>query len=155
MLNFVYLRSFRLIVLHFLAWFMHCQQGGEVWAWNGLLDAFRRSQVVSSHFWALVCTGLTGQGQRSDRSECWSCAHVGHRSERWWWPVWPVWDDVVAAALFSSSLHAFIQGEVHWFRGSLHVCRGALCGFSSLVLVVCALCFSFVLSQMCRAVALA
>jgi hypothetical protein len=33
---------------------------------------------------------------------------------------------VVAAALFSSGvLHAFIQGELHWFRGSLHVCRGS------------------------------
>jgi hypothetical protein len=39
-------------------------------------------QVVSSHFWALLCTGLTGQGHRSDRSECWSCAYVGHRSDR-------------------------------------------------------------------------
>jgi hypothetical protein len=27
-------------------------------------------QVVSSHFWALVCNGLTGRGHRSDRSEC-------------------------------------------------------------------------------------
>jgi hypothetical protein len=32
---------------------------------------------------------------------------------------------------------------------------GALCGFSSFGLVVCALCLSFVLSRMCRAVALA
>jgi hypothetical protein len=32
---------------------------------------------------------------------------------------------------------------------------GALCGFSSFVLVVRALCLSFVLSRMCRAVALA
>jgi hypothetical protein len=37
-------------------------------------------QVVSSHFWALLCTGLTGQGHRC---ECWSCAHVKHRSDRW------------------------------------------------------------------------
>jgi hypothetical protein len=41
-------------------------------------------QVVSSHFWALVWTGLTGRGHRSDRSECWFCAHVEHRSDRWW-----------------------------------------------------------------------
>jgi hypothetical protein len=32
---------------------------------------------------------------------------------------------------------------------------GALCGFSSFGLVVCALCLSIVLSRMCRAVALA
>jgi hypothetical protein len=41
-------------------------------------------QVVSSHFWALVCIGLTDQGHRSGRSECWPCSHVGHRSDRWW-----------------------------------------------------------------------
>jgi hypothetical protein len=51
----------------------------------------------------------------------------------WWAPVWPVvvtgltgqsWADAVA--LFSSSgLHEFVQGELHWFRGSLHVCRGS------------------------------
>jgi hypothetical protein len=27
-------------------------------------------QVVSSHFWALLHTGLTGRGHRSDRLEC-------------------------------------------------------------------------------------
>jgi hypothetical protein len=36
------------------------------------------------------------------------------------------------------------------------MCAGeALCGFSSFVSVVCALCLSFALSRMCRAVALA
>jgi hypothetical protein len=45
-----------------------------------LLSAFRRFQVVSSHFWALLHTGLTGQVERSDRSECWSYAYVAHRS---------------------------------------------------------------------------
>jgi hypothetical protein len=42
-----------------------------------------RFQVVSSYLWALLCTGLTGHGHRSDRCECWSCAHVGHWSD-WW-----------------------------------------------------------------------
>jgi hypothetical protein len=40
-------------------------------------------QVVLSHFWALLHTGLTGQGHRFDRSECWPCSYVGHRSDRW------------------------------------------------------------------------
>jgi hypothetical protein len=40
---------------------------------------------------------------------------------------------VVAAALFSSGvLHAFVQGELHWFRGSLHVCRGSSLWFFEL-----------------------
>jgi hypothetical protein len=29
-----------------------------------------------------------------------------------------VWAEIAAAALFSAGLHAFVQGEVHWFRGS-------------------------------------
>jgi hypothetical protein len=55
----------------------------------------------------------------------------------------------------SSGLHAFIQGELHWFRGSLHVCRGSSLCFSSFGLVVRTLCLSIVLSRMCRVVALA
>jgi hypothetical protein len=109
----------------FLAWFMHFQQGGEVWAWNGLLDAFRR---FSGGFEPFLASGV-------------------HRSDRSWSPVWPVrvlvlftcctpvWPVVlttltghgwvVAGALFSSGvLHAFIQRELHWFRGELFVvCR--------------------------------
>jgi hypothetical protein len=112
---------------------MHCQQGAEVWVWDGLLDAFRR---FSCGFEPFLGSGV----HRSDRSR--------HRSDRsrspvWpvrvlvlctcWAPVWPVvvtgltgdsWAD--AAALFSSSCwHAFVQRELHWFRGSLHVCRGS------------------------------
>jgi hypothetical protein len=112
---------------------MHCQQGEEVWAWNGLLDAFRRFSGGFEPF-------LGSVAHRSDRS----------RSPVWpvrvlalficWAPVWPVvvtgltsqsWAD--AAALFSSSgLHAFVQGELLWFRGSLHVCRGSSLWFFEL-----------------------
>jgi hypothetical protein len=148
MLNFVYLRSCRLKVLHF--WLDSCivNKGEkfelEMACWMHL-EGF---QVVSSHFWALLHTGLTGKSagpvhmlhigltggfDQSDRSglSCCSCL------------------------VSSGVLHAFVQGELHWFRGSLHVCRGALSGFSSFGLVVCAFCLSFVLSRMCRAVALA
>jgi hypothetical protein len=68
MLNFVYLRSSRLHFLHFLAWFMHCQQGGEVWACFGLLNAFRRFSGGFEPF----------------------LGSVVHRSDRLWSPVWPV-----------------------------------------------------------------
>jgi hypothetical protein len=123
MLNFVYLRSSRLNFFAFLDWFMHFQQGGEVWACFGLLNAFRR---FSGGFEPFLGSGV-------------------HRSDRLRSPVWPIrvlvlftccalvwlvvstglsWAD--AAALFSSSgFHAFVQGEFHWFRGSLHVCRGS------------------------------
>jgi hypothetical protein len=61
-----------------------------------------------------------------------------------------------AAALFFQlvCMHSS-RGELHWFRGSLHVCRGISLWSSSFGLVVCALCLSIVLSRMCRAVALA
>jgi hypothetical protein len=115
-------------IFAFLAWFMHCQQGGEVRAWNGLLGAFRRFSGGFEPY-------LGSVAHRSDQSSapvrvlalfiCWA-------------PVWPVvvtgltgesWAD--AAALFASSgLHAFVQWELHWFRGSLHVCRGSSLWFS-------------------------
>jgi hypothetical protein len=137
MLNFVYLRSSRLKVLHFLLDSCIVNKGEkfelEMACWMHL-EGF---QVVSSHFWALVCTGLTGRGLRSDRSECWFCSQVAHRSDRWCWPVWPVRAEllhwVVVAVLFSSGvLHAVIQGELHWFRGSLHMCRGSSLWFFKL-----------------------
>jgi hypothetical protein len=107
-------------------------------------------QVVSSHFWALVCTGLTGRGQRSDRSECWSCSHVAHRSDRW---CWPVRAELLQLPCFKWCLACIrLRGVT---LGILHVCRGALCGLSSFGLVFWALSLSIVFSRMCRAVALA
>jgi uncharacterized membrane protein len=47
------------------------------------------------------------------------------------------------------------SGGVALVQGSLHVCRGASLCFLGFGLVVCALYLSIVLSQMCRAVALA
>jgi hypothetical protein len=155
MLNFVYLRCSRLKVLHF--WLDSCivNKGEkfelEMACWMHL-EGF---QVASSHFWALVCTGPTGRSNRSDRSECWSCSHVAHRSDRWCWPVWPVWAELLQLPYFKWCFACIVQGELHWFRVACMCAGGALCGFSSFGLVVCALCFSFVLSRMCRAVALA
>jgi hypothetical protein len=156
MFNFVYLRSSRLKVLHF--WLDSCiaNKGEkfelEMACWMHL-EGF---QVVSSHFWALVCTGLTGRGHRSDRSECWPCSYVGHRSDRWWWPVWPVRAELMQLLCFQVvvCMHSS-RGRCISSGGSCMCAGGALCGFSSFGLVVCALCFSFVSSQMCRAVALA
>jgi hypothetical protein len=130
-----------------LAWFMHCQQGGEVWAWNGLLDAFRR---FSGGFEQFLGSGV----HRSDRS----------RSTVWpvrvlvlftcCTPVWPVvltgltsesW--VVAAALFQVvfCMHSS-RGSCICSGGACMCAGGALCVFSSFGLVVCALCLSIVLS---------
>jgi hypothetical protein len=71
MLNFVYLRSSRLNLLHF--WLDSCivnkaEKFELVFGYWMHLECFH---VVSSHFWALLHTGLTDRGHRSDRSECW------------------------------------------------------------------------------------
>jgi hypothetical protein len=103
---------------------------------------------------------------------------VAHRSDRSRSPVWPVrvlalftcctpvWPVVltdltgqgwvVAATLFQVvfCMHSS-RGSCVGPGGACMCARGSLCGFSSFGLVVCALCLSFVLSRMCRAVALA
>jgi hypothetical protein len=132
-------------IFHFLAWFMHCQQGREVWACFGLLNAFGRFLGGFEPFLGSV----VHQSNRL-RSPAWPIRVLVLCT--CWAPVWPVvatsltgqsWAG--AAALFlSSGLHAFVQGELHWFRGSLHVCKGSSMWFSSFGLVVCALCLSIV-----------
>jgi hypothetical protein len=126
MLNFVYLRSSRLYFFAFLAWFMHSQQGGDIWACFGLLKASRRFSGGFVPFWALLCTDLTGWGHRSDWSECWPCSHVGHWSNQRRWPVWPVRAELLQLLYF-----------VKWFTcirlGGACMCEGgALCGFRAL-----------------------
>jgi hypothetical protein len=149
MLNFVYLRSPRLHffcilgLIHALSirgrslslnWLAECIW--KVFRWFRAISGLCVSPVWPVRVLALfICWALV-----------WPVVMTGLTSQRW----------TVAAALFSSSgLHAFIQGELHWFRGSLHVCKGSSLWFSSFGLVVCALRLSIVLSRMCRAVALA
>jgi hypothetical protein len=106
---------------------------GEVWAWNGLLDAFRR---FSGGFEPFLGSSV-------------------HRSDRSWSPVWPVrvlvlftcctlvWPVVltgltgqgwvVAAALYQvvSRMHSS-RGSCIGSGGSLHVCRGSTLWFFEL-----------------------
>jgi hypothetical protein len=131
MLIFVYLRSSRLKVLHF--WLDSCTDNKgekfelEMACWMHL-EGF---QVVSSHFWALVCTDLNGQGHRSDRSECWPCSYVGHRSDRWWWPVWPVRAELMQLLCFHQVVACIRSGGVALFQGELFVvCRALVWWFA-------------------------
>jgi hypothetical protein len=156
MLNFVYWRSSRFKVLHF--WLDSCiaNKGEKFELEKTCWMHLKGFQVVSSHFWALVCTGLTGQGHRPDRSECWPCSYVGHWSDRWRWPVWPVRAELMQLLCFLQvvCMHSS-RGSCIGSWGAFMCAGGALCGFLSFVLVACALCLSIVLSRMCRAVALA
>jgi hypothetical protein len=136
MLNFVYLRSSRLNFLNF--WLDSCivNKGGKFELELSCCTHLEGFQVVSSYFWAqavsqvapawpvrgtgltgivprcwaILSNGLTGEGEQSDRSElsCCSCS--------------------VSCGIS----HAFDQGELHWFRGSLHVCRGSSMWFFEL-----------------------
>jgi hypothetical protein len=105
-------------------------------------------QVVSSHFWALLVTGLTGvsagpvhmlgtgltgDDDRSDRCEL----------------------KVLQLPCFQVVCMHSSRGRCIGSGGACMCAGGSLCGCSSFVTVVCALCLSFALSRMCRAVALA
>jgi hypothetical protein len=138
----------------------------------GLIHALSTRGRSLSLFWATKCISKVFRWFRAISGLC--CApvwpvEVTGRPVRvlvlctCWAPVWPVAATGltgqsradVAALFLSSGLHAFVQGDLHWFRGSLHVCRGSSSWFSSFGLVVCAHCLSIVLSQMCRAIAFA
>ena len=126
MLNFVYLRSSRLHFLHF--WLDSCivnkgEKFEHVLAYWMHLEGF---QVVSSYFWALLCTGLTGWGHRSDRSECWSCSHVAHRSDRWCRPVWPVRAELLQLLCFVKWFACICPGGVASIQGELACMQGEL-----------------------------
>jgi hypothetical protein len=116
---------------------MHCQQGEKFELKMACCTHLEVFQVVLSYFWALAVsqvasawpvrgTGLTGVVPR-----CWAILSIGltgegDRSDRWelsW----------CSCSISWGGSHAFVQGELHWFRGSLHVCRGSSLCFRALV----------------------
>jgi hypothetical protein len=146
-------------IFAFLAWFMHCQQGGEVGAWIGLLHAFRRFQSGFELFLSLgsfpggIC--LTGEVHWSDRCSSQVLGDLAHWYDRWGRPVWPVRADLLQRLCFINWFACIRPVGVALVQGNFHVCKGSSLWFSSFGLAVCALCLSIVLSRMYRAVALA
>jgi hypothetical protein len=148
MLNFVYLRSSRLHFLH--VWLDSCivnkgEKFEHVLGYWMLLEGF---QVVSRHFWALWCTGLTGYSvgpvhmlrtgrtggvDRSNRSELSWCSCF----------VFVEW-----FACIRPRGVALVQGELACVQGELFVVFGLWFGGLRSLL-------EHSLSRMCRAVALA
>jgi hypothetical protein len=109
---------------------MHCQQGGEVWAWNGLLHAFRR---LPSGFELFLSSGsfpggigLTGEGHRSDRCSSQVLGDLVHRSNRWGWPVWPVRAELMQLLCFMRWFACIRPGEVALVYGELACVQGEL-----------------------------
>jgi hypothetical protein len=89
-------------------------------------------QVVLSHFWALVCTGLTGQSAGPVHMLGSGLTGAGDRSD---------WCELKLL-----QLPCFQVVCMHWFTGSLHVCResslwlfelwsGGLCSFLELCFI--------------------
>jgi hypothetical protein len=134
MLNFVYLRSSTLNFWHF--WLDSCivikgEKFEHVLGYWMHLEGF---QVVLSHFWALLHTGLTGGGHRSNRSECWPCSHVAHQSDLWCWPIWPVRAELMQLLYFLQvvCMHSS-RGSCIGSGGVCMCATGALCGFRALL----------------------
>jgi hypothetical protein len=110
LLNFVYLRSSRLKVLHF--WLDSCISNKrekfelEMACWVHL-EGF---QVVSSHFWALLVTGLTGVSAGPVHMLGTSLTGGDDRSDR--------------CELKVLQLSCFQVVCMHWFRGELASVQG-------------------------------
>jgi hypothetical protein len=159
MLNFVYLRSSRLHFLHF--WPDSCivNKGEKFELEMACCTHLEGFQVVLSYFWALAFSQVAsawpvkGTGLTVVVPRCWVIFSTGLTGEVDRSDLWELsW---CSCSVSWGGSHALVHGKLHWFRGSLHVCRGALCGFSRFGLVVWALFLSIVLSRMWRAVALA
>jgi hypothetical protein len=104
---------------------MHCQQRGEVWAWNGLLDAFR---MFSGGFEPFLGSGV----HRSDRSRSpvWPvrvlvmftcCTPV----DRWCWPVSPVRAELLQLPCFKWCFACIRLGGVALVQGELASVQGS------------------------------
>jgi hypothetical protein len=127
---------------------MHFQQGGEVWAWNGLLHAFRR---LLSCFELCLSSGsfpggigLTGEGNRSDRCGSQVLGDLVHRFDWWGWPVWPVRTELMHLlgfmwwfACICPGRVALVQGELACVQGELFVVFRALVGGLRSLLELC------------------
>jgi hypothetical protein len=70
--------------------------------------------------------GLTGWGHLSDQSECWSCSHVTHRSDRWYWLVWLVRAELSQLPCFKWCLACIRLGGVALVQGELACVQGEL-----------------------------
>jgi hypothetical protein len=99
-------------------------------------------QVVSSLFWALLCTGLTGQSAGPVHMLGTGLTGGDDRSELM----------LLQLPCFQVVCLHLSRGSCIGSGGACMCAGGAFCGFPSFDLVVCARCLSFVLSRMCSRV---
>jgi hypothetical protein len=148
MLNFVYLRSSRLHFWNFGLDSCIVNKGEKFEHVLGYWTHLEGFQVVSSHFWALLHTGLTGQSD--GLVHMWSTGLTGGGNRSNWSEL--SW---CSCSVFIKWFACICPGGVALVQGELACVQGELFVFSSFGLVVCALCLSIALSRMCWAVALA
>jgi hypothetical protein len=120
-----------------LCWILSIWQAlGCIFCIFGLIHALSTRGRSLSLFWLLDASRRFSSGfepfsgsvaHRSDRSECWSCAHVEHRSDRseLSWCNCSVFHQVVC-------MHSF-RGSCIGSGGACMCAGGALCGFRALV----------------------
>jgi hypothetical protein len=151
MLNFVYLRSSRLIFWHF--WLDSCivNKGEKFELEMACCTHLEGFQVVSSYFWALAVSQVASAWPVKGTSligvvpRCWAILSTGLTGK----------SRAGAATLFQRWFACICPGGVALVQGELACVQGELFVVFEFWLVFCALCLSIVLSRMCRAVALA
>jgi hypothetical protein len=152
-MNFVYLTSYMLKLFAFCLYSCIFNKGEKLVHDLGTWECLKGVQFGSGKFWAVWCrAGLLG---RSNRTQAVSCG-AGGLTALWRRSNRPGLGEQIFALCCIPVLHCCISsGGVCFSSGSLHMCRGSSLWCSSFGSVVCTLCLSMVLSQMCRAVALA
>jgi hypothetical protein len=103
---------------------MHCQQGGEGWAWFGLLHAFRRFPSGFELFLSLDSfpggIGLTSEVHRSDQCSSQVLGDLVHRSDRSE-QRWSSCSVCEVVCIHSSRGVALVQGELACVQGEIFV----------------------------------
>jgi hypothetical protein len=89
------------------------------WPTKWICKVSKWFRAFSGHYWAPVwlveATDLTGQCAGPIQILGTGLIDVVDRPEQGY----------CSCSILPSGLHAFVQGELHWFRSSLHVCRGS------------------------------
>jgi hypothetical protein len=131
-MNFVYLRSYMLKRFAFCLDSCIVNKGEKFMCVLGTWECLKGVQIGSGKFWVVWCrAGLLG---RSNRPQAVGRS-AGGLTALWRQSNRPGLSEKIFALCCIPVLHCCIGlgGSVLWLRGSMHMCRGALCGVWALV----------------------